>query len=132
MVKGGAEFKQTWKYLYDDDGQLESASIVDNTQWRFSYDIRGNLISLVTRGIGSGRATTHKLNFEYDGNGLFKGKVGGLKTKTNFKSAFYQVDTYLIHSTSVHTIGGVKLMILDPRLFQSCLSFPNLTSQLVL
>ena len=37
MVKGGAEFKQTWKYLYDDDGQLESASIVDNTQWRFSY-----------------------------------------------------------------------------------------------
>ena len=32
MVKGGAEFKQTWKYLYDDDGQLESASIVDNTQ----------------------------------------------------------------------------------------------------
>ena len=36
MVKGGAEFKQTWKYLYDDDGQLESASIVDNTQWRFS------------------------------------------------------------------------------------------------
>ena len=52
MVKGGAEFKQTWKYLYDDDVQLESASIVDNTQWRFSYDIRGNLISLVTRGIG--------------------------------------------------------------------------------
>ena len=38
MVKGGAEFKQTWKYLYDDDGQLESASILDNTQWRFSYD----------------------------------------------------------------------------------------------
>ena len=38
MVKGGAEFKQTWKYLYDDDGQLESASIVNNTQWRFSYD----------------------------------------------------------------------------------------------
>ena len=37
MVKGGAEFKQTWKYLYDDDGQLESASIVNNTQWRFSY-----------------------------------------------------------------------------------------------
>ena len=98
MVKGGAEFKQTWKYLYDDDGQLESASIVDNTQWRFSYDIRGNLISLVTRGIGSGRATTHKLNFEYDGNGLFKGKVGGLKAKTNFKNAFYLVDTYLIHT----------------------------------
>ena len=37
MLKGGAEFKQTWKYLYDDDGQLESAFIVDNTQWRFSY-----------------------------------------------------------------------------------------------
>ena len=91
-------------YLFDNDGQLESASIVDNTQWRFSYDIRGNLISLVTRGIGSGRATTHKLNFEYDGNGLFKGKLGGLKTKTNFKSAFYQVDTYLIHSTCLHTV----------------------------
>ena len=104
MVKGGAEFKQTWKYLYDDDGQLESASIVDNTQWRFSYDIRGNLISLVTGGIGSGRATTHKLNFEYDGNGLFKGKLGGLKTKTNFKSAFCQVDTYLIYSTCLHTV----------------------------
>ena len=84
MVKGGAEFKQTWKYLYDDDGQLESASIVDNTQWRFSYDIRGNLISLVTRGIGSGRATTHKLNFEYDGNGLFKGKVEVVNDRNHY------------------------------------------------
>ena len=80
MVKGGAEFKQTWKYLYDDDGQLETASIVDNTQWRFAYDIRGNLVSVVTRGVGSGRSTTHKLNFEYDTNGLFKGKAQLLKS----------------------------------------------------
>lgn len=74
MIKGQAEFKQTWKYLYDDDGQLEMASIVDNTQWRYSYDVSwGNLIS-ATATTPRNAAVTHKLNFEYDGNGHFKGR----------------------------------------------------------
>ncbi len=71
MVKGNAEFKQTWQYLYDDDGQLESASILDNTQWRYAYDLWGNLLSVVT----SGQPAMVKLNFEYDGNGLLKGSA---------------------------------------------------------
>ena len=45
MIKG-TEFRQTWKYLYDDDGQLESAGIVDNTEWRYNYDSLGNLVTI--------------------------------------------------------------------------------------
>ena len=70
MIKG-TEFRQTWKYLYDDDGQLESAGIVDNTEWRYKYDILGNLVTVATSGI-TGRST-HKLNFDYDKNGFFSG-----------------------------------------------------------
>ena len=79
MVKGSKEFKQTWKFVYDEDNQLESASMADNTHWRFAYDLRGQLVSLVTLASTSAGSTTasptHKLNFDYDGNGLFKGKL---------------------------------------------------------
>ena len=67
MIKG-TEFRQTWKYLYDDDGQLESAGIIDNTEWRYNYDALGNLVTIATSGI-TGRST-HQLNFEYVPNGF--------------------------------------------------------------
>lgn len=51
MVKG-TEFRQTWKYNYDSDGQLETASILDNTEWRYNYDRLGNLVTIATTGIG--------------------------------------------------------------------------------
>ena len=70
MVKG-TEFRQTWNYKYDADGQLETASIIDNTEWRYDYDKLGNLVTIATSGIG-GRSS-HSQNFEYDVNGRFKG-----------------------------------------------------------
>ena len=70
MVKG-TEFRLTWKYTYDGDGQLETAAIVDNTEWRFDYDSLGNVQTIATSGI-SGRSS-HTKTFEYDPMGRFKG-----------------------------------------------------------
>ena len=55
MVKG-TEFRQTWKYNYDSDGQLETATIVDNTEWRYDYDKLGNILTIATSGI-AGRSS---------------------------------------------------------------------------
>ena len=78
MVKGSSEFKQNWKYIYDEDGQLESASMADNSRWRFVYDLSGHLLSTVTQrtNAGSKSPPASKLNFEYETNGLFKGTFG--------------------------------------------------------
>ena len=60
MVKG-TEFRQTWKYNYDSDGQLETASILDNTEWRYNYDKLGNLLTIATTGIGNNTQRARKI-----------------------------------------------------------------------
>jgi YD repeat-containing protein len=63
MVKG-SEFRQVWNFLYDSDGQLESASIIGSSQWRYDYDSLGNL------------KTSGRLSFNFDDFGRLRSQNG--------------------------------------------------------
>lgn len=95
LVKS-SEFTQTWKYVYDADGQLENAAILDNTEWRFSYDSMGNIIGIISTGI-SGRSSMKSV-FEYDEMGYFKGPKVKYDDKGNviatYKGSYATYDAF--------------------------------------
>ncbi len=85
MVKssgGGQEFRQTRRFSYDADGQLERATIVDTSEWRYDYDSLGNLLSSVASGV-SGRGSV-KRNLAYDEHGRLTGFKGEPRQRVSY------------------------------------------------
>ena len=70
VVRAESENLQELKYIYDDDGQLEVASM-DRAEFRYAYDDNGNLLSSDLSG-----SLTERSSFEYNNFGRISRQKG--------------------------------------------------------
>jgi YD repeat-containing protein len=82
VVRAESESNKVVKYKYDEDGQLEVATI-DSTEYRYAYDDNGNLLS--SDFTSSSTVSTDRNSFEYTVNNQISRQKG--------QRFFYEYDT---------------------------------------